>query len=888
MVHSKIFLRNRALGYVSNQIPLVTRYIHRRKENLIVTCVGNAFHTYGCTHFTLLSVSGTHPGEITCLAGDSFHIYTACENEIYAWRRGTELKHTYKGHQCTVHTLFPFGPHLISVDEDSNVKVWDIKSEELALELTFSDKLFKITTLMHPNTYMNKVLFGSEQGELQLWNLKVVKSIYTFKGWNTPVTVLEQAPAVDVVAVGLSDGRIILHNLKFDESLFELVQDWGSVISISFRTDEYPIMATGSLDGHILFWNLEQQKIESQLHKAHFGAVTGLKYLPNEPLLVSSSPDNSLKLWIFDLADGAGRLLRIREAHAEPPTAIRFYGNDGHNILTAGSDSSLRIFSTVTEILNKSMGKASFNRKASKKKGRAVEDSLIMPAITDMAAETTREKEWDNIVATHSGLATVTTWSFNQTKMGEHKLFPEKFKGNRHVVASTVCLTMCGNFVVIGYNTGHVERFNMQSGIHRASYGDEKGAHEGPVKGVMVDPLNQTVITAGRDSFVKFWDFKPKNGSTEPRTVMKMDEPIEWLRYHNESSLVALALEDFTVVLIDLDTRRIVRRFEGHEGRLMDACFNPDSRWLITASMDCTIRTWDIPSSNLIDVFQVPEACTSLHFSPTGEFLATTHVCNVGIYLWSNRTLYSHVSLKAVNKDDPIPMIGLPGSVIEVTDVNEDELTEPEPEYVSPEQLDEDLITMSGLANSRWQNLLNIDIVKKRNKPKEALKAPERAPFFLQTIPSLDMRFDFSDATNAESNERLITHPDLQNLTIFGKSLLSGENDQFNDVIEKLKSMGPSSIDFEIQSLTSDEKTSDILLLRFMEMIHHMMEMKTDFELSQAYLGVFLKWHGTTIAETESLRDYLSTLQEAQSKNWFSLRDILFYNLSVVEALKKM
>ena len=241
-----------------------------------------------------------------------------------------------------------------------------------------------------------------------------------------------------------------------------------------------------------------------------------------------------------------------------------------------------------------------------------------------------------------------------------------------------------------------------------------------------------------------------------------------------------------------------------------------------------------------------------------------------------------------MNKDDPIPMIGLPGSVIEATDVNEDELTEPEPEYVSPEQLDEDLITMSGLAISRWQNLLNIDIVKKRNKPKEALKAPERAPFFLQTIPSLDMRFDFSDVTNKESNERLITHPDLQNLTVFGKSLLSAENDQFNDVVEKLKSMGPSSIDFEIQSLTSDEKTSDTLLLRFMKMIHHVMEMKTDFELSQAYLGVFLKWHGTTIAETESLRDYLSALQEAQSRNWFSLRDILFYNLSVVEALKKM
>nr|XP_033332370.1 WD repeat-containing protein 36 [Megalopta genalis] len=888
MAHSKIFFKNRALGYVSNHIPLVTRYIERRKENLIVTCVGNSFHTYGCTHFTLLSVSGTHPGEITCLSADRYHIYSACENVICAWRRGTELKHTYKGHECAVHSLLPFGPHLISIDEESNVKVWDIKSEELVVQLNFSNRHFKITTVVHPNTYMNKVLFGSEQGQLQLWNLKSAKVIYIFDGWNTPVTALEQAPAVDVVAVGLSTGRIVLHNLKYDESLFELIQDWGAVISISFRTDGHPIMATGSLEGHIVFWNLEEQKVESQLHKAHYGSVTGLKYLPNEPLLVSSSPDNSLKLWIFDLADGAGRLLRIREAHSEPPTMIRFYGEEGHSILTAGSDSSLRIFSTVTEILNKSLGRASFNRKASKKKGRAVSDPMIMPPIVTFAAETTREKEWDNVVTTHSGLGTVTTWSFNEARMGEFKLFPEKFKGNRNVFATTVCLTKCGNFVIIGYNTGHVEKFNIQSGIHRCSYGSEKGAHSGPVKGLMVDSLNQTVITAGRDGVIKFWDFKPRKGVTEPRATLAMEESIEWLRYHNDSSLVAVALEDFSIVLLDLDTRRIVRRFEGHEGRLTDACFNPDSRWLITASMGCTICVWDIPSSNLIDIFQVPDACTSLHFSPTGEFLATTHVCNLGIYLWSNRTLYSHISLQAVHRDDPIPMIGLPGSVIEVINLEEDELLEPEPEYVSPEQLPNNLITMSGFASSRWQNLLNIDIVRKRNKPAEAPKAPERAPFFLPTVASLELKFDFSNVQNAETNKKVISHPDLQNLTVFSKVLLPVKDDRFEEVVERLKQMSPTSIDFEIQSLSIDEKTSNLLLLQFMKMIHYMMEKKTDFELAQAYLSVYLKWHGTAITETESLRSYLNTLQEVQSRNWFLLRDKLFYNLSVVQALKKM
>lgn len=522
MVQSRIFARNRALGYVSNDIPLVTRYILRRKENFIVTCVGKAFHTYGCKHFTLLSVSGMHPDDITCMTTNTFHVYTASANKIFAWRRGIELKHTYEGHDCKIHILFPFGAHLLSVDENSTLKVWNIKEETLLLELNFSNSIFEITTLMHPNTYMNKILLGSKQGQLQLWNIKLMKMIYTFKGWQSRVTVLEQAPAIDVAAIGLENGRIILHNLKYDETIFELVQDWGSVISISFRTDGEPIMATGSPNGQIVFWNLEKRSVESQLCTAHSDAVTGLKYIPNEPLLVSSSPDNSLKLWIFDMTDGGGRLLKIREGHAKPPTIVRFYGNDGNYLLTTGGDSALRMFSTVTEILNRSLGKASFYRKASKKKGNLINDPLLIPPITQLAFEVTREKEWCNIAATHCEKGVVTTWSSHLQKMGDLKLLPERFKGNANAIATSLCLTKCGNFVVIGYNTGHVDRFNIQSGIHRASYGDESGAHEGPVKGVMIDDLNQILITAGRDAKIKFWDFKPRTSKSKSYFFLKV------------------------------------------------------------------------------------------------------------------------------------------------------------------------------------------------------------------------------------------------------------------------------------------------------------------------------------------------------------------------------
>ena len=62
--------------------------------------------------------------------------------------------------------------------------------------------------------------------------------IYTFKGWDSPVTTLAQSTAVDVVGVGLENGCVLVHNLRYDETLMKFRQDWGPVTAISFRQGE--------------------------------------------------------------------------------------------------------------------------------------------------------------------------------------------------------------------------------------------------------------------------------------------------------------------------------------------------------------------------------------------------------------------------------------------------------------------------------------------------------------------------------------------------------------------------------------------------------------------------------------------------------------------------
>ena len=71
---------------------------------------------------------------------------------------------------------------------------------------------------MHPDTYLNKIVLGTREGQIQLWNVATRKLVYTFQGWNSPVTCIVQSPAVDVVAIGLADGRIMVHNLKYVRS----------------------------------------------------------------------------------------------------------------------------------------------------------------------------------------------------------------------------------------------------------------------------------------------------------------------------------------------------------------------------------------------------------------------------------------------------------------------------------------------------------------------------------------------------------------------------------------------------------------------------------------------------------------------------------------------
>ncbi|XP_064607186.1 WD repeat-containing protein 36-like [Liolophura sinensis] len=888
---SKIFTGFRALGYVSNHIPLAVRHHNKRGENYVVTSVGKAFHTYNCSRLGIVSVSNNHPGEIDCLAVDAFLVFTSCQNVVRAFDRGRQVIHTYEGHEATVHLLLPFGNHLISVDKNSCMKIWDIRSEELYLEIQFENRNFQVTALMHPNTYLNKIVLASKQGTMQLWNIKTNKLVYTFKGWNEAILVLEQAPAVDVAGIGMADGQIYLHNLRFDETVMSFRQEWGPVTAISFRTDGHPVMTTGSSVGHIALWDLEERKLKSQIRRAHDSAVSGMKCLPCEPLMVTSSPDNSLKVWIFDLPDEGGRLLRQRAGHSAPPSKLCYYGDKGQTILSAGQDSTLRSFSTVHEKHSKSLGRASYNKSNSKKSGLK-NDRHRMPSVVELAAEPCRESDWDNIVCVHRGLSMATTWSYIHSTMGKYKLRHERFETDPKLrTASATCVTIssCGNFALIGYSSGHVDMWNLQSGLYRGGYG-EPTAHSTPVRGVVIDGLNQVTVSASAEGDLKFWKFKRK----DLLGTLKLNTPISKINLHRESSMLAVALDDFEVHMVDLDTRQVVRVFSGHRNKITDLTFSSDARWLITSSMDSTIRVWDVPTGRLIDVFLLDSAVSSLCMSPTGDYLVTSHVDDLGVYLWANMTLFRHVPLQPLPSDFEPSILEMPSTSRQLTgEVDESSAPDEDEVYLtsgfkSPEQLSDELVTLSLLPNSRWQNLLHLDVIKMRNKPKEPPRVPKSAPFFLPTIPGLEPQFAPMEAedTSEKGKSRVVTGH-LQPLTVIGQELLQASStEDFRSILKKFKELGPSAIDLEIRSLSSDNGGSTELMGQFLRFIQHILATKKDFELAHAYLGLFLKLHGEQMTSEPHLIMAAKELANQQEASWQHLQRTFNQTLCLVNYLR--
>jgi len=582
--------------------------------------------------------------------------------------------------------------------------------------------------------------------------------------------------------------------------------------------------------------------------------------------------------------------------------------------------------------------------------------------------------------------------------------------------AASVAISACGHFCLVGTKGGTIYKYNLQSGIPRGSYPttitqeiesdttrdqipgsinrammvlgksmevtgtsnmeqkertelqtakaeasrqarDKLARHKSAVIGLAVDSLNKAVLSVGSDGSFLVWNFKTHSPHKKSPVQLSAVGASSFC-YIKESELAAVALNDFSIFVVDCSELNVVRRLgtgsfssdsvpNGHFGPISDMSFGPDGRRLYSSSLDGTIRVWDIPTGSCLDWLSFDSPPTSLTASPTGEFLVTTHADSVGLSMWCDKSFYQQIFVdgspptKPYKMDTPNPMIEAVG------DLDEEKhalLSNAQADLVSSRQdlevingisnkkshavvipkLD-GLITMSNLPVGHWKTLFHLELVKERNKPKEAPQKPPSAPFFLQwrqgekISEGLDPNSTNNNTTDSRgapdkireedkwdaawSDDEILDEEENNQDTVvqvsshkkrkaYQRSQLAArlqecdrQHHSFECITEFMGEMGPSAIDIALSELCHglhDTEGLELLVLASRWLLESC-KSRQRFEAVNAYLNRFLYLHANTIAgiELSSTRGKQNSEPQQRSRN-FANQQLL----SVVESLR--
>ncbi|KEZ41098.1 WD domain-containing protein [Scedosporium apiospermum] len=710
----------------------------------------------------------------------------------------------------------------------------------------------------------------------------------------------------------------------------------GGISKIEFLYGQ-PVIVSSGLDNSLKTWIFDKtpfSPIPRILHtrSGHAAPVNCLQFLPSDfdgaeagnKWLLSGGSDRSLWGWSMR-RDGQSTELSQGNIRKK----AKKYGILSTSALAHGSTTTLEDIKApeitcIASSLNRDGGigalpgkQAIWTRASRKERARGVKHD----------AEVSRMTGWESVVTGHKGDSFARTWFWGRKRAGRWM-----FETGDGSSVTAVAISPCGSFALVGSAGGTMDMFNLQSGIHRlqfpskltpaqarqlkmqqlkqvddvvhlqtkfaSSFAPGTGRHTKAITGIIVDSTNKFVVSCSLDGKVKFWDFLTGNLMHEidwaPMTA------ITGCRYHAPNDLIAFSCDDNSIRVVDVETRRTIREFLGFEKDVTDFCFSNDGRWIIAASDDCTLRVWDLPTSHLIDAIRFEHPCKAVAMSSSGEYLAACIEGQMGVGIWTNKSLFRHVPTRQISAKEiaaaVVPTVSGEGNegLLDAA-FEEDAESVDEPAVIVPDvdQLSTEMTTLSLVPKSRWQTLLHLDLIKQRNKPKEAPKLPEKAPFFL---PSLSGKGSgapkqIEDAAKNEGSEESrsrilkVEMAARQEETFTTKLLAGAARGNYDDFIDHLKSLPPSAADLELRSLSADDPEKNELLY-FIRALTSRLESRKDYELTQAWMTVFLRLHFDVVTEHESILEALRVWREVQERESSRLDGLVGYCGGVVGFLR--
>jgi WD40 repeat protein len=340
------------------------------------------------------------------------------------------------------------------------------------------------------------------------------------------------------------------------------------------------MLASSAWDGRIFLRNVEKGE-QTAVLSGHTGEVTSLAFAPGGKTLLSGGADRTIRLW--DVS-GATPLWSV-----PAPAAVRCvaFSDDGKRVASSGDDGHVCLWDA-----------------ANGRKERALEGHTGKVTTVGFAVggKTLVSGGWDHTARLWAVATGKALRSFSHDGGVEAAVLSPDGK-------SLAVLGGWDHTLYVWDLTADGERLRWKgrqpSGLRLAFSRDSK-----------------KLASSGWDSTVRLWD--ATTGKRLPADLPAGHEGWVYaaVALPDNRGLVT-AGSDEQILLWDVATRRIVRRFEGHTNRVWCLAVTADGKTLASGSSDQTIRLWDLSSGQQVRQIALRGQVKGLAFSPDGRRLAS-------------------------------------------------------------------------------------------------------------------------------------------------------------------------------------------------------------------------------------------------------------------------
>jgi WD40 repeat protein len=455
-----------------------------------------------------------------------------------------------KGTMVSVDGLF-----LVSGSLDNRVKLWDLATgKELATLAGHDDAVLSVA--FSPDGEL--VASGGWDNRIWLWDRATGKKLRFLEGHKGGILSLAFSPDGKWLVSGSEDRTARLWEAETGRHVLTLPGHQSYVNSVTFVGSEgHHLIATGDVTGIVRLWDIDSigQRDELITLRGHEGPVSVLSFSRNAPLVASGSWDKTVRFWDLRTRKVVGQLT----AHRDAITALKF-SPDGKLLATGSKDSTVRLWNMARMPENESEATRTLSHA---KGGDNMVRDLAFSLNGEVLATASDDKKIRILNVKDGSLLNV----FDAHKLKTQGL---AFSPDGHLLASasddkTIKLWRVGDWTLVNTLNGHESgvwqlafspdgRFLLSASDDRTArlWDVESGRevvapleHDGSVWSVDFSPDGKAIATGCADSTVHLWDIDTSGGRVKlgNRTVLRIsDGPIWFVKFNRDADDVQLGI----------------------------------------------------------------------------------------------------------------------------------------------------------------------------------------------------------------------------------------------------------------------------------------------------------------------------------------------------------